>query len=436
MGMIMFRTFFKTLTFILVFFVIHLPNVSFGLDSGDALNSIDKRMQDVMKELDQTINDLDQEQIKKDKQLASEKAEQERLAAEKAEKVEQERLAAEQAEQERLAAEKVEQERLTAEKAEQERLAAEKVEQERLAAEQAEQERLAAEKVEQERLAAEKAEQERLAAEKVEQERLAAEKAEQERLTAEKVEQERLAAEKAEQERLAAEKVEQERLAAEKAEQERLAAEKVEQERLAKEKAEQERLAAETKDVNVVKEFSGSGGKNTRPFTVNNEWEIQWDAKGDIFQLFLYTANGEMTDLPANQQGSGKGSSYQAKGGQYYLQVNAIDNWAIKVVQTGGQSSNVEENKSNITSSEIATFSGSGGKNTRPFTSIGPWEIQWDAKGDLFQLMLYTASGEMTGIPANQQGSGKGTSFQPKAGKYYLKVNAIGTWSIKIVPVR
>lgn len=188
----------------------------------------------------------------------------------------------------------------------------------------------------------------------------------------------------------------------------------------------------------VVKEFSGSGGKNTRPFSVEDGWEIQWNAKGDIFQLFLYTANGDMAGVPANQQGSGKGSSYQAKGGQYYLQVNAIGNWAIKIVQTGGQSSNVEENKSKSkkTSSEIATFSGSGGKNTRPFTTTGPWEIQWDAKGDIFQLFLYTANGDMAGVPANQQGSGKGTSFQPRAGKYYLQVNAIGTWSIKIVPVR
>ncbi len=188
----------------------------------------------------------------------------------------------------------------------------------------------------------------------------------------------------------------------------------------------------------VVKEFSGSGGKNTSPFSVKDGWEIQWDAKGDIFQLFLYTAKGDMGGVPANQQGSGKGSSYQAKGGQYYLQVNAIGNWAIKVVQTGGQSSSVEVNKSDskTTSSEIATFSGSGGKNTRPFTTTGPWEIQWDAKGNIFQLFLYTANGDMAGVPANQQGSGKGTSFQPKAGKYYLQVNAIGTWSIKIVPVR
>lgn len=84
----------------------------------------------------------------------------------------------------------------------------------------------------------------------------------------------------------------------------------------------------------------------------------------------------------------------------------------------------------------VKHFSGSGGKNTRPFLVKDGWEIQWDAKGDIFQLFLYTANGDMVGVPANQQGSGKGTSFQPKAGKYYLQVNAIGDWSIKMVPVK
>ncbi len=90
------------------------------------------------------------------------RAESERIAQEEAERLrqEEERLAAEKAEQERLAAER---------KAEEERVAAEKrAEEERLAAEKrAEEERLAAEKrAEEERIAAEKrAEQERLAAE-------------------------------------------------------------------------------------------------------------------------------------------------------------------------------------------------------------------------------------------------------------------------------
>ncbi len=187
----------------------------------------------------------------------------------------------------------------------------------------------------------------------------------------------------------------------------------------------------------VVKNFAGTGGRNTRPFTVKDGWEIQWDVKGDIFQLFLYTANGDMVGVPANQQGSGKGSSYQAKGGQYYLQVNAIGKWNIDIVQTSERSSSVEKNKnSDAGSSVITTFSGSGGKNTRPFVVTGPWEIQWDAKGDIFQLFLYTANGDIVGVPANQQGPGKGESYQPKAGKYYLQVNAMGTWKIKIVPVK
>ena len=169
--------------------------------------------------------------------IAAEKAEQERLEAER---IEAERIAAEKAEQERLEAERLEAERIAAEKAEQERLEAERIEAERIAAEKAEQERLEAE-----RIAAEKAEQERLEAERLESERIAAEKAEQERLETERLEAERIAAEKAEQERLKAERIEAERIAAEKAEQERLEAERIEAERIAAEKAEQERLEAE-----------------------------------------------------------------------------------------------------------------------------------------------------------------------------------------------
>ncbi len=188
----------------------------------------------------------------------------------------------------------------------------------------------------------------------------------------------------------------------------------------------------------VIQTFTGSGGKNTRPFVVKDGWEIQWDARGDIFQLFLYRADGEMEGVPANQQGSGKGASYQAKGGQYYLQVNAIGNWTINIVQVKSRSSTPPQGRSQpkAAPSVIATFSGSGGQNTRPFTTTGSWEIQWNAEGDIFQLFLYTADGKLLGVPANQQGSGKGASYQPRAGKYYLQVNAIGKWHINIVPVK
>lgn len=82
----------------------------------------------------------------------------------------------------------------------------------------------------------------------------------------------------------------------------------------------------------VVKTYSGSGGKTTRPFTVNDEWEIQWDAEGAFFQLYLYDENGNMIGVPANQQGGGTGSSYKAEGGEFYLKVNATKDWKIKIV--------------------------------------------------------------------------------------------------------
>jgi len=184
----------------------------------------------------------------------------------------------------------------------------------------------------------------------------------------------------------------------------------------------------------IVKSISGSGGKNTRPFTVPSGWEIQWDAKGEIFQLYLYSADGTMIGVPANQQGSGKGNSYQAKGGKYYLKVNAMGNWTIKIVQMSSLDDVTKKSVKDYKSEKnIEIFSGSGGKNTRPFTVPAGWEIQWDAKGDIFQLYLYSADGTMIGVPANQQGSGKGNSYQAKGGKYYLKINAMGNWTIKIV---
>ena len=244
----------------------------------------------------------DKKQAEADKQQAlaneqAEKAEQERLAAEKAEaerlqaeaeaeRLEQARIAAEQAEAERLAQEQaqrlaeqeaqmlLEQERIAAEKAEAERLeqetqaqaqraaAAEKqaIEQanaELLAKQQADAEqqrqeqakRLAEQEakmlLEQERIAAEQAENERL-----EQQRIAAEQAENERLEQqriaaeqaenERLEQQRIAAEQAENERL-----EQQRIAAEQAEHERLEQQRIAAEQAENERLEQERIAAE-----------------------------------------------------------------------------------------------------------------------------------------------------------------------------------------------
>ena len=117
----------------------------------------------------------------------------------------------------------------------------------------------------------------------------------------------------------------------------------------------------------VIKTYSGSGGKNTRPFTVKDGWEIQWDADGDIFQLYLYTSTGDLEGVPANQMGSGEGASYQAKGGQFYIQVNAMGKWTITIIQTSEQVSNSTEENNQSNSSSESPFQA---KTGTPVTAI------------------------------------------------------------------
>ncbi len=78
----------------------------------------------------------------------------------------------------------------------------------------------------------------------------------------------------------------------------------------------------------------GSGGRTLRPFTVADQWELQWNARGGMFQAYLFDdANGEMVGIIANQLKDGPGASYQRKGGRYYLQINALGDWTVTVVQ-------------------------------------------------------------------------------------------------------
>jgi hypothetical protein len=81
----------------------------------------------------------------------------------------------------------------------------------------------------------------------------------------------------------------------------------------------------------------------------------------------------------------------------------------------------------------VTTFKGNGAQAVRPFKVEDRWEIRWNANGMLFQAMLHSADGSLVGIVANQQGTGKGSAFRPKGGEYFLKTNAMGSWTIEIV---
>lgn len=82
----------------------------------------------------------------------------------------------------------------------------------------------------------------------------------------------------------------------------------------------------------INKDFSGNGIQITRPFSVPDGWEIQWSNQ-DFLQIFVWPVDGGSPEIVANQTGPGNGTSYQPKGGSYYLKVNGIGDWTIKVVK-------------------------------------------------------------------------------------------------------
>lgn len=88
---------------------------------------------------------------------------------------------------------------------------------------------------------------------------------------------------------------------------------------------------------------------------------------------------------------------------------------------------------SETTSHVIAEFTGNNIRNTTPFEVTSPWEVQWNAKGNFFSIYLYAEDGRLINVLGNQTLPGEGSSYYPKAGKYYFSVSTVGDWSLKVV---
>ncbi len=85
----------------------------------------------------------------------------------------------------------------------------------------------------------------------------------------------------------------------------------------------------------AILQLTGNGTRNTSPFTVQDKWEVRWDARTEHLAIYLYKATGEAQGmLPiATQDGPGTGATYRPDGGSYYLKIMARGDWAISIVQ-------------------------------------------------------------------------------------------------------
>lgn len=73
------------------------------------------------------------------------------------------------------------------------------------------------------------------------------------------------------------------------------------------------------------------------------------------------------------------------------------------------------------------SFSGNGGRTLKPFTIDEASTLKWTNDGDIFQVFDIDS-----GVAINASSSKGDTYLEP--GTYKLDVNAIGNWTIKIVP--
>jgi hypothetical protein len=85
----------------------------------------------------------------------------------------------------------------------------------------------------------------------------------------------------------------------------------------------------------------------------------------------------------------------------------------------------------------IKEWSGNGAKDTETFTVGSEWRVDWVNSGSYLGVTIYDAATKFpVGLAANTQAQTSDTSFQHKAGTYYLSVNAIGGWKVAVQDMR
>lgn len=78
-------------------------------------------------------------------------------------------------------------------------------------------------------------------------------------------------------------------------------------------------------------------------------------------------------------------------------------------------------------------WTGAGARNLPPFTTSGPWTVHVTSSDFIVITIDRLADGSPAGV-VTLPSAGKTTSFEPKAGKFYLNVAGGAHWHIWITP--
>lgn len=83
----------------------------------------------------------------------------------------------------------------------------------------------------------------------------------------------------------------------------------------------------------IVQEISANGKRALRPFTVKDQWEIRWENRGAWLSISVLTLEGRSGGPGAFAETPGRGSSFQPRGGTFYLDVAGKGEWTVTVIQ-------------------------------------------------------------------------------------------------------
>ena len=65
-----------------------------------------------------------------------------------------------------------------------------------------------------------------------------------------------------------------------------------------------------------------------------------------------------------------------------------------------------------------------------------PWAIEWTNNGSFLAVSVFRpGSGLPVGIPVNTGEQGQDTSFVYESGTFYLTINALGGWTVRVIDV-
>jgi hypothetical protein len=162
---------------------------------------------------------------------------------------------------------------------------------------------------------------------------------------------------------------------------------------------------------------SGSGLKNTRPFSAPGIWQFHWSHTGESgsscnFIVDLYQGNNDLDNLVNDLSVSKSITSWEYHGGKkLHLDVNSgCDHWHIWLTTAGHYATS------------FPNIYGSGIENTRPFTAPGQWQFHWTHTGDSgsscnFIVDVYHGQSDLDNLVNDLSKHKSGSTWEYQGGK-------------------